>query len=151
MSNKQSTIAEIEAAYKELRSAVEGVPPERMTEALLDQWSAKDLVAHTASWDEFTVADFQRIARGHVPCLIAFKESEVNDWNAFLMRPRKMFPLEQVLFESAHWHAAIVDTLKSLSNSLFGPGVVANVCAILHSHLREHAGHIRAWREREGI
>lgn len=151
MREKQTTIADIEAAYKELRSAIEGVPPDRMSEVFLDQWSAKDLVAHTASWDEFTVADFQRIARRHVPCLIAFKESEVNDWNAFLMRPRKMFPLEQVLFESSHWHGALIDELNGLPDALFGPGMVANVCVILHSHLREHAGHIRAWREQEGI
>jgi len=151
MNDKQATIAEIESAYGELRSAVDGVPPDRMTEAFLDEWSAKDLLAHTASWAEFTVNDFQRVARGHMPCLIAFKEAEVNDWNAFLMRPRRMFPLEQVTFESAHWHEALLGLLKELPDSIFGPGLVGNVCAILYGHLREHAGHIRAWREREGI
>ncbi len=151
MSNKQTAIVEIEAAYRELRAAVEGVPPDRMADVFYDQWSARDLVAHTASWDEFTAADFQRIARGHVPLIIAFKESEVNDWNAFFMRPRKMFPLEQVLFESSHWHGALMDVLNGLPDRAFEPGVLANVCVILHSHLREHAGNIRHWREREGI
>lgn len=151
MSDKQAIIAKIEAAYKDLRSAIQGVAPDRMSEVFFDQWSAKDLVAHAASWDEFTAADFQRIARGHMPCLIAFEEREVNDWNAFFMGPRKMFPLEQVLFESEYWHAAVVDTLDGLPDALFGPGVVANVCGILHGHLREHAGHIRSWRQREGI
>ena len=151
MSDKQATIAEIEAAYKEMASAVDGVPAGRMAEAFLDQWSAKDLLAHTASWAEFTVNDFQRIARGHMPCLVAFKESEVNDWNAFFMTPRKVFPLDQVTFEYEHWHRALLDLLKGLPDPVFGPGVLANVCVILHSHLREHAGNIRAWREREGI
>lgn len=151
MTEKQATIQEIEAAYKELTSAVDGVLPGRMTEAFLDQWSAKDLLAHTASWAEFTINDFQRLARGHMPCLVAFKEAEVNDWNAFLMRPRKMFPLDQVMFEFEHWHKALLDLLKELPDSIFGPGVLGNVCAILFSHLREHAGHIRALREREGI
>ena len=151
MSEKQNTIEEIEAACKEMTSAVEGVPPGRMAEAFLDQWSAKDLLAHTASWAEFTVNDFQRLARGHIPCLIAFKEAEVNDWNAFLMRPRAMFPLEQVMFEFDHWHRALLDLLNELPDPMFGPGVMANVCGIIHAHLREHAGNIRAWREREGI
>lgn len=151
MSDKWATISEIEAACKDMVSAVDGVPPGRMTEAFLDQWSAKDILAHTASWAEFTVNDFQRLARGHMPCLVAFKESEVNDWNAFLMRPRAMFPLEQVRFEFDHWHRTLLDLLEELPEAMFGPGVLANVCVILHSHLREHAGNIRAWREREGI
>jgi hypothetical protein len=91
MSDKQNTIAEIEAAYNDLLSAVDGVMAERMADVFLDRWSAKDILAHTASWAEFTVSDFQRLARGHMPCLVAFKEAEVNDWNAFLMRP-VMFP-----------------------------------------------------------
>jgi hypothetical protein len=62
-----------------------------------------------------------------------------------------MFPLEQVMFESAHWHEALLSLLKELPDSIFGPGLVGNVCAILYGHLREHAGHIRTWREREGI
>lgn len=151
MTDKQATIAEIEAAYEELMLAVEGVPPDRMTDVFYGRWSAKDLVAHTASLDEFTIGDFQRIARGHLPCLAAFKESEVDEWNAFFMRPRRLFPLPQVMFESAHWHAAIIETLKSLPDSMFGPGVVGNVCAVIYGHLREHAGNIREWRERKGI
>lgn len=151
MTDKLATIAEIDAAVKELRAAVEGVPPNRMADIFLDEWSAKDILAHTASWAEFTVNDFQRLTRGHIPCLVAFKEAEVNDWNAFLMRPRKMFPLEQVTFEFNHWHSALLDLLRELPDPIFGPGVLANVCVILHSHLRDHAGNIRAWREREGI
>lgn len=151
MSDKQATLAEIEAAYQEFTSAVDGVPPDRMTDVFYDRWSAKDLVAHTASLDEFTVNDLQRIARGHLPCFAAFKESEVDDWNAFFMRPRRLFPLPQVMFESAHWHAAVVEVLRGLPDSLFGPGVVGNICAVLYGHLREHAGNIREWREREGI
>jgi hypothetical protein len=151
MPDKQETVAEIEAARKEMLAAVEGVPPDRMADVFLDQWSAKDILAHTASWAEFSVNDFQRLSRGHMPCIAAFKEAEVNDWNAFLMRPRKMFPLEQVTFEFNHWHDALLDLLRELPDPMFGPGVLANVCVILHSHLRGHAANVRAWREREGI
>src|SRR5574341_1447033 len=132
-------------------AAVEGVPPERMSDVFYDRWSVKDLVAHTASLDEFTINDLHRIARGHLPCLAAFRESEVDDWNAFFMRPRRLFPLPQVMFESAQWHAAVVDVLNELPDSMFGPGVVGNICAVIYGHLREHAGNIRAWRERQGI
>ncbi len=151
MSDKARVVSETEAAFGELQSAVEGIPDGRMGEQWFGEWSAKDILAHVASWDDFSAADIARIARGHTPCLAAFKESEVDDWNAFLMRPRKMFPLEQVTFEFEHWHKALLDLLKELPDSIFGPGVLGNVCAIIHAHLREHAGHIRAWREREGI
>ena len=151
MTDKQTTITEIEAASKELLSAVDGVPPDRMTEAFLDQWSAKDILAHTASWAEFTINDAGRLSRGHMPCLVAFKEAEVNDWNAFFMRPRTVFPLEQVLFEFNHWHQSLLVALRDIPDAMFGPGVLNNVCVILYSHLRDHAGNIRAWREREHL
>jgi len=151
VSDKQTRIDDIEAAYAELRSAIQGVPAPKMSEVFLDDWSAKDVVAHTASWDEFAAADLARIRRGHLPCLAAFKESEVNDWNAFLMRPRRMFGLEQVMFESQHWHEAVVDALRGLPEAMFGAGLAGNLCAILAAHLREHAGHIRDWRAKQGI
>lgn len=151
MTDKLATIQEIEGAVKELQAAIDGIRPDRMADVFLDEWSAKDILAHTASWAEFTVGDFQRLARGHMPCLVAFKEAEVNDWNAFLMRPRKMFPLEQVTFEFDYWHKTLLDLLGELPEPMFGPGVLANVCVILHSHLRDHAANIRTWREREGV
>ena len=145
-------IADLEAAYRELRQAIDGLPDDRMTAVWFGDWSTKDILAHAASWDEYSTLDLQRVSRGHVPCLAAFKESEVDDWNAFLMRPRRLFPLPQVRFESEHWHQQLVDALKSLPEAMFAPGnMAAAFLAIAAPHYRDHAGNIREWRHQEGL
>jgi hypothetical protein len=151
VSDKTNAIAAVEGGYAELQAAAKGIPEGRATAAAFGEWSAKDVLAHMASWDEFTSLDMQRIARGHVPCLAAFKEAEVDQWNAFLMRPRRMFPLAQVQFESAHCHRQLLSALEALPEASFAPGVVANVLAVIAGHYRHHAGQIREWRTREGI
>ena len=150
MSDKDATIAEIETAYREFMTAVEGIPPDRMTDVFYDQWSTKDLVAHTASLDEFTVGDLQRIARGHLPCFAAFKESEVDDWNAFFMRPRRLFP-------PSPGHVRICSLARSgRRRAQRTPGLDIrsrsrgqHLCRALRSP--QDAGNIREWRERQGI
>ena len=152
MSDKARVIGEIEAAFGELQSATEGIPDGRMGEAWHGEWSAKDILAHIASWNEFSAADIARISRGHMPCLAAFKEAEVNDWNSFLMKPRKLFPLPQVRFESEHCHRQLVDALNPLPEAVFAPGnMVSAFLAIAAGHYRNHAGNIREWRQGEGI
>ena len=152
MSDKSSALAELEAAFGELQEAANGVADEKMAAVAFGEWSAKDLVAHCASWDEFAALDLQRIARGHMPCLAAFKEAEVDSWNAFLMRPRRLFPLPQVRFESEHCHRQLLEALQPLPENLFAPGnMVAAFLAIASGHYRQHAGDIRQWRQREGM
>ena len=152
MSGKSDSLADLEAAYRDLQQAVEGIPDDKMAVAWFGEWSAKDILAHAASWDEFASLDLQRIGRGHMPCLAAFKEAEVNDWNGFLMRPRKLFPLAQVRFESGYCHRQLVDALNPLPEAVFAPGnMVSAFLAIAAGHYRNHAGNIRQWRQGEGI
>ena len=152
MSDRASAVTDLEAAFRELQQAVDGVPDDKMAAVWFGEWSAKDILAHTASWDEFASLDLQRIGRGHMPCLVAFKEAEVNDWNGFLMRPRRLFPLPQVRFESAHWHERLIDALNALPDAVFAPGnMVSAFLAISTGHYRNHAGNIRDWRRKEGV
>ncbi len=141
----------IQDARKELLSAIDGLSPEQMSAPALDDWSAKDLLAHIASWEEHVVSDLARVQRGHVPALAAFQESDVNTWNGLLVGLRRAFPLQQVLFEFNHYRTALLDALGTLDDSAFASGYVPSTLAICAWHDREHAGHIRAWREREGI
>ncbi len=152
MSDRSNLIADLEAGYRELQQVVEGVPDDKMATVWFGDWSAKDILAHIASWDEFASLDLQRIGRGHMPCLAAFKEAEVNDWNGFLMRPRRLFPLPQVRFESQHCHKQLVDALSALPDAVFAPGnMVFAFLAIAAAHYRQHAGGIREWRRKEGL
>ncbi len=152
MSDKSQAISALEVAYGELQRAADGIPDGRMTDVWFGEWSAKDLLAHMASWDEVLHEDLHRIGRGHIPTFAAFREAEVNDWNAFLVKPRKLFLLAQVRFESQHWHEQAVASFAALPEALFAPGnMVAALAAIDTGHYLDHARVIREWREKEGI
>ena len=149
---KAKALADLAAAHVGFKEAVRGIPEDRMTVPMHGEWSAKDLIAHISSWNEMTALDMRRLARGHVPCIAAFREADVDEWNAFLVRPRKLFPAAQVLSELEGCYDALAEALGTVPQAMFEPGsVVRNILAIAVHHYGDHSGHIRQWREREGL
>lgn len=152
MSDKSDAIANLTSAYRHLQQAVDGIPDQKMTAVWFGEWSTKDVLAHMASWDEILAADLRRIGRGHMPVLAAFREADVDAWNAFLMRPRRLFSLDQVRAESRRWHEEAVAGFEALPEALFAPGnMVAAFAAIVAGHYLDHVRGIAEWRQREGI
>ena len=149
---KTKALAELAAAHMAFKETVSGIPEERLLVPMQGEWSAKDLIAHISSWHEQTALDARRFARGHVPSIAAFREADVDEWNAFLMRPRKLFPAAQVLSEMDGSYAMLVEALASVPQAMFEPGkMLPNVLAIVIGHYGHHGSDIRRWREREGI
>jgi hypothetical protein len=109
-------------------------------------------MGHIAAWDEFTVADLKRIARGRLPCLAAFRETEVDSWNAFLIRPRKLFPLPQIRAEFEEARADMLAAINDLPEALLAEGQMARtIFVIMANHEKDHARQVREWRQAEGI
>jgi len=149
---KANALADVAAAHVAFKETVRGIPEERLSAPMHGEWSAKDLIAHVSSWNEHTSLDARRIARGHVPCIAAFREADVNEWNAFLMRPRKLFPAAQVMAELDSCYDALAEALAGVPEAKFEPGnMLPNLLAILVGHYGEHGRHIKEWREGEGI
>ena len=149
---KAATLADLAAAHVDFKEAVRGILEDRLGVPMHGDWSAKDLAAHISSWNEFSSLDMRRLARGHVPCIAAFREADVDEWNGFLMRPRKLFPAAQVMAELEGSYGALVEALEAVPQAMFEQGhMVANVLLIARAHYREHARHIREWRSKEGI
>ncbi len=149
---KAKALADLAAAHVGFKETVRGIPEDRLSEPMHGEWSAKDLIAHVSSWNEVTALDMRRLARGHVPCLAAFREADVDEWNAFLMRPRKLFPVSQVMAELEGCYDALAEALAAAPQAMFEQGnMVANILLIVGGHYREHARHIREWREAQGI
>ena len=149
---KAKALADVAAAHVHFKEAVRGIPEDRLSVPMHGEWSAKDIVAHVSSWNEMSALDMRRLARGHVPCIAAFREADVNEWNAFLMRPRKLFPAAQVLSELEGCYDALAEALGTVPQAMFEPGqMVSNLLALIGGHYRDHARHIREWREGEGV
>jgi hypothetical protein len=149
---KAKVLADLAAAHIDFKETARAIPAEKLTEVMHGEWSAKDLVAHVASWDEVASLDLRRIGRGHVPTLAAFREADVDEWNAFLMRGRRLFPPPQVFHELEECYDMLVEALETVPEAMFQEGgIVTNLLAITIHHYGDHGGHIREWREREGI
>ena len=152
VSDRDELLSMLQESRNELVSAIQGLPEDKMTVPLADDWSAKDIMGHIASWDEFTVSDLRRIARGRLPCLAAFREAEVDSWNAFLIRPRKLFPLPQIRAEFEEARAEMAAVLKDLPEALLAQGqMVRNIFAIMTNHEKDHARQVREWRQAQGL
>ncbi len=151
MSDREEIYSTLQEGRKELLAAIDGLTPQQMTTPVYDDdWSVKDILTHIVSWEELAMPDFRRVARGHLPALASFKDSEVDKWNAMLMSLRRSFPLDQVMYELEAGRKATMVVLDSLSDERLAPFVRmwADVAA---RHDREHAQDIRQWREKEGI
>jgi hypothetical protein len=150
--DRDDILSMLEESRSELASAIQGLPDDKMAVPLADDWSAKDIMGHITAWDEVTVSDLRRIARGRLPTLAAFREAEVDSWNAFLIRPRKLFPLPQIRAEFEEARAEMVVALKELPEGLLAQGqMVRNIFAIMANHEKDHARQVREWRQREGF
>ena len=152
MSDRDELLSRLQESRDELVSAIRGLPEDKMTAPLAGEWSAKDIMGHIASWDEFTASDLRRIARGRIPCLAAFREDEVDNWNAFLMRPRRVFPLPQIQAEFEEARAEMLAALNDLPEQLMARGtMVRNIVGVFANHEKSHAQQIREWRQQEGV
>src|SRR3972149_9693690 len=109
---KAKALADLAAAHLDFKETVRGIPDDKLTVAMLGEWSAKDVIAHVSSWEELAALDLRRIGRGHVPFVAGFREADVNEWNAFLMRGRKLFPPAQVFHELEGRYDMLVEALE---------------------------------------
>ena len=50
--SKHDLLRQIGQSYRALRSAIEALPPERLTEELSTGWSLNENIAHLAAWEE---------------------------------------------------------------------------------------------------
>ena len=152
MSDRDELLSMLQESRNELAGAIQGLAEDKLTVPFAGDWSAKDIMGHITAWDEFTVSDLRRIARGRLPCLAAFREPEVDSWNAFLIRPRKLFPLPQIQAEFDEARAEMVAALKDLPERLLAQGQMArNIFVIMANHEKDHARQVREWQQRQGV
>ncbi len=152
MEAKAKSLADLAAAHVHFKETVRGIPDDKLTVPMHGEWSVKDLIAHVSSWNEMGALDMARVGRGHVPCVAAFREADVDEWNAFLMRPRKLFPPAQVYSELEGCYDMMAEALAAVPQAMFQPGnMVPNFLMIAVHHYGDHGGHIREWRQQQGI
>lgn len=149
---KGRMLADLAAAHVTFKETILHIPDVHADEAVLGEWTAKDITAHLSSWDEVVCMDLQRLVRGHMPITAALKAEDIDQWNAVMMHGRLVFPFEQVLTELEECYDEMFEELESVPFSMFKErGAVEQIVTVEIEHYQTHAANVREWRERLGI
>ena len=151
--DRDQLVKDLEQARNELRASYQGLSEGNMTRpGAVGEWSVKDVLTHISSWEEVTLADLERVARGDTPTLASFDLSKVDDWNTMIMSLRRNLPLDQVLRELDITYADLMVSIGRLPDSALAQGQFARgMLTICATHDKEHTEDIRKWRQREGL
>lgn len=154
MSTKQQLIRELDEAYRDFLSTLEGLDEHTFDRKWLDgRWGVREIVAHITGWHGQMGGGLERMARGERPTPEGVDWTKVDEWNEtfanHVMGKRK----EQVLDELEHSVNAFKEAAAKVPDDRFGEGKTANRMFDLAgiAHFREHAEMIRAWRRDQPV
>jgi hypothetical protein len=158
MTDKATTLSELDGGYHELREAIDGLDRDQMGIVWFDRWSVKDIVAHVLGWEREMTGALQRIARGERPTPEGVDYSDSDAWNAgFSLAYKHVLP-PTVVAEWQQVHANYVKAAQAVPDDRYGvrdDGKPATVNRLLetsgYGHFREHAAQIKEWRQRAGL
>ena len=150
---REELLAELGEARRELLSSVEGLSKAQMTYPLaVGAWSAKDVLAHIASWDELRCFEIARVARGDAPLYAGLHEEDFAAWNDLLIAPRRDLPLDQALQELHYAREQVLEMIASVPDDRLAEVARGRVrIRRAAAHDREHTDQIREWRQQEGL
>ena len=139
----------LERSWRGLTEALDGIPEERLTEpGAVGAWSVKDVMGHLAFWDEQALLAAERHLAGQPPAAVPDVQA-MNEREAAARTVRTVAEQRAEMERAHELIVALLDSRLPLDPSTVG------LCGCLeestYQHYDEHAGQIRAWRERVGI
>lgn len=152
MGPKRELLSEAEAAYTELRRAVDGIPDARMSDTWLGTWGAREILIHVSGWHREMIPALGRIGRGQSPYPDGVSYDDFDTWNARFVEARRGVKVADVLAELSASHRDFVAAAAALTEEHLAPGGAARdlFAGTGPLHYREHAAQIRQWREASG-
>ncbi len=146
--NRDELVGHYRGSRAELLAAVEGLDEARLTERTLDGWSVKEHLSHLVLWDELRASEVERISAGFDSAW-RMTGAHVDAYNDLGHELRRDHSLAQVMWELEHSRRRLLDAIerapeRGLDGSLYGEA------GLVSDHEQEHAGWIRAWRQRMG-
>ena len=124
--SRQEAISILEEGNARLHELLDGVSEEHLSrEASIGggEWSAKDLIAHLATWEELALRSLAEWRRGEVPWVESddgpFRRSgteRVDAFNARAVAENRGLSLEEVRRNSEETHQRLVAEITALSD-----------------------------------
>ena len=152
---KARVIEAVIEARQALMAAVSGLPASAQEQVFLGIWSANDLVAHLAGWDEANLVAVQEVLDGRLPSFYAHHGPDWRDYNALLVARCKQPSLAQTMALAWKTHRALIEFVQAVPadqiNRDFGVrfrGYKVTVRRILEAEVKDnviHRGQIEAF------
>lgn len=149
---KQELLNELDAGLTDLKEAYSGLTEEQASEAGIDAWCVKDVLAHVSGWHYETSRMLDRMLRGQRPSPEGVDYSNVNDWNARFVEERKGRSLIEMIADLDTSYREFRSRAESLPEDRLQEGKTAYrmIKQDTIDHYREHGAQIREWRSAAG-
>ena len=157
MTANLTTLARLAAARADLLFSVLGLEENALaTQPVAGPWTAKDILAHVAAWEAWTVGRLDMALSGRAGEIVGV-DDEIE--NPRIHAERKEWPLCRAMAELARTHAGLVTTLQSVSEHDLESEVAVpwgqvrpnRWLEMMVEHDQEHTASIVAWRKAAGL
>jgi hypothetical protein len=122
---KAGLMEDIRVQRRRLEKNLAGLSPEEMTQPIIDDWTAKDILAHLIDWEQRFIGWYEAGLRGETPETPApgLTWRQLDVLNQRIYEKHKDKPLEEIQARFAASYEMIVELLEDMSEEdLFTPG-----------------------------
>ena len=147
MSDKARLLQEADEAFGDLRQAIDGLDDARLARAWLGTWGVREILIHISGWHEEMIPALARIGRGEAAYPTGTYE-DFDAWNARFVDAAHGVKMSDVVARVESSHREFLRAAGAVPEQHFEDAKgVLDGCGT--AHYREHAGQIRAWRQKE--
>jgi hypothetical protein len=153
MGEREALVKDLDGEYENLYAVlIMGLGDAEKLRPLLDAWSVKDILAHTAAWLREGASALERLARNEEAQPGAL-DSEVDARNARFVEQWSEALVSEVETELHLAKEAFVNAMRSLPDEAFAEGETARSIVFEEGidHFKEHAQQVFEWKEREKV
>jgi hypothetical protein len=151
---KARVLERLEERWREFGESLEGLSEGELTrEAIVGEWTARDLMAHVTTWEEETLKLLPEILAGRRTPKYSTLYGGVDAFNAQSHERKRRLGLEEVRQQMEETHGRLVGYLESVAEEVFeGNGrFVRRLRLDTYGHYREHAEQVREWRSGRSV
>jgi hypothetical protein len=111
---KREILADLVAARRDILEVVAALPPERVDEIFLGEWTVKDLIAHLIGWDATNRQAVMEILAGQSPTFFQYYDKDWQSYNRSLVAKYKLEPFAALLATVENSHHELISFLDSI-------------------------------------
>jgi hypothetical protein len=149
MSDKAALLHEANAAFTELRQAIDGLSEEAMGRIWLGTWGVREILIHISGWHREAIPAFARLARGEAAPYAPGTYDDFDAWNATFVDRQRGVKVADVVAELDASYRDFTAAAAAVPDAQFAPASAARglLDGTGPGHYREHTAQIRQWRQ----